>query len=139
MKRLLGLFVLMAVVILTSLLPVPSGAAPMSTAGPGSPMDCGDNPIKDFVIPSTQTLSLCDTAKLVGTVPSSCHTMWICAAGGVNVGDASVTVGLGATGIPIASGSYMKFALRQDGSAPKIYLINAVSGATSTARLFFAR
>jgi hypothetical protein len=135
MKNLTLFLVIVALIV--TFAPVAQSAS-MSTAGPGVPMDTADSPMKDFVIPATQTYDLNGTATLVGTVPSACHTLYILASGPVNVGNASVTHGLNG-GVQISTGGYLKLALRQDDSTPAIYVINQTSGSTATVRLMYAK
>lgn len=128
----------LALIIALVLCSVMAQAQTFSTAGPATPMPVSDSAIRSFVTPATPTLTLLDTAKLIGTVPAGCHTLWICASGPVNVGSASVTSGING-GVQIVSGSYLKFNLRQDAPVPDIYVINQTAGATATVRLKYAK
>ena len=139
MKTMRNLFILTLLVAVTLAGTVRVDADSASTAGPGNPLDVGESPISRMVIPSTQTITVgTNTATLIGTIPSACHSVWLCSASGsFNIGNASCTIGGG--WINVASGSYLKLNLTKEDATPAIYISNFTDTVSATVRLIYGR
>ena len=140
MNRIFFVLFLIAAVVGTMVLPVPTTAQTMSTISKGFPLNSAQTPITGFAAAATPTQTITSPAACkMGTLPAGTVAVTVIASGAVNYGDSTVTSGGPSTGVhtwgTIADTAKETFYIYPGTTNPNIYFRPVATGTTCYIRL----
>ena len=138
MKRITFTALLMAVALVSCLLPVPGYAQAASTVGKGTPLSTTESAITGFAAAATPTQALSSAAAVrMGSLPAGTVAVTVIASGAVNYGDSTILTGDASTGYApckkLATGGEVTFNVYPNTIQPQIWFIPTATGAANIA------